>query len=72
MCKCNERDYTDEDVRKLQGSVRIRHTLAELGSQRLWKPLHERSEGRPSSSRYSSPRSSVLIRIAFSRYRSSR
>ncbi len=30
------RDYTPEDVEKLRGSVRIRHTLAELGAARLW------------------------------------
>ncbi len=36
------RDYTFEDVKKLQGSVVVRHTLAELGAERLWKLLHER------------------------------
>ena len=36
-----ERDYTPEDVQRLRGSVRIRHTLAELGAKRLW----ELSEG---------------------------
>jgi len=33
------RDYTPEDVRRLRGSVRIRHTLAELGAERLWRLL---------------------------------
>jgi isocitrate lyase len=31
-----QRDYTPADVLRLQGSVRIRHTLAELGAERLW------------------------------------
>ncbi|MDO8348603.1 MAG: hypothetical protein Q7T30_00085, partial [Planctomycetota bacterium] len=35
-----QRDYTPADVEKLRGSVRIRHTLAELGSNRLWELLH--------------------------------
>jgi isocitrate lyase len=36
------RDYTFEDVKKLQGTVIVRHTLAEMGAERLWKLLHER------------------------------
>ena len=35
------RPYTEADVRKLRGSVRIEHTLATLGAQRLWELLHE-------------------------------
>jgi isocitrate lyase len=35
------RDYTAQDVERLRGSVRIRHTLAELGARRLWDMLHE-------------------------------
>jgi len=35
-----QRDYSPEDVEKLRGSVRIRHTLAELGATRLWEQLH--------------------------------
>jgi len=35
-----KRDYTFEDVRKLRGSVTIRHTLAERGAIRLWNLLH--------------------------------
>ena len=31
------RDYTPDDVEKLRGSIRIRHTLAELGAKRLWE-----------------------------------
>jgi isocitrate lyase len=31
-----KRAYTAEDVHKLRGSVEIKHTLAERGSQRLW------------------------------------
>ena len=33
------RDYTREDVEKLAGSFRIRHTLAEMGAARLWHLL---------------------------------
>src|SRR5882724_3812211 len=33
------RDYTSEDVERLAGSFRIRHTLAEMGAQRLWSLL---------------------------------
>jgi isocitrate lyase len=33
------RDYTAADVSRLSGSVRIRHTLAELGAERLWQLL---------------------------------
>ena len=34
-----ERLYTAEDVARLAGTVRIRHTLAELGAERLWSLL---------------------------------
>jgi isocitrate lyase len=34
------RPYSDADVRKLRGSIRIHHTLAELGASRLWQLLH--------------------------------
>ncbi len=30
------RDYSPADVEKLRGSIRIRHTLAEKGAERLW------------------------------------
>ncbi|WP_428392150.1 isocitrate lyase [Lichenicoccus sp.] len=33
------RDYTPEDVARLSGSFRIRHTLAENGARRLWRLL---------------------------------
>jgi len=33
------RDYTPEDVARLAGSFRIRHTLAEMGAARLWHLL---------------------------------
>ena len=36
-----ERAYTPEDVKRLRGSVQIRHTLAENGANRLWKLIHE-------------------------------
>jgi isocitrate lyase len=35
-----KRDYSAGDVERLRGSVRIRHTLAELGAARLWQALH--------------------------------
>jgi isocitrate lyase len=35
------RDYTFEDVEKLRGTVLVRHTLAEMGAERLWRLLHE-------------------------------
>ena len=31
------RDYTSADIMRLRGSVQIRHTLAELGANRLWE-----------------------------------
>jgi isocitrate lyase len=37
-----ERPYTQEDVRRLRGSVQVEHTLARLGTERLWQLLHER------------------------------
>ncbi len=33
------RDYSAEDVARLSGSFRVRHTLAEMGAQRLWHLL---------------------------------
>ena len=35
------RDYTAEDVIRLRGSVRIEHTLARRGAEKLWQLLHE-------------------------------
>ena len=37
------RDYTFADVAKLRGSVTIHHTLAQLGAERLWSLLQEKS-----------------------------
>ena len=34
-----ERPYTPEDVERLRGSVRVEHTLARLGAERLWRLL---------------------------------
>jgi isocitrate lyase len=34
------RPYSDEDVARLRGSVKIEHTLAKMGAERLWKLLH--------------------------------
>src|SRR6266850_859584 len=34
------RTYSPEDVRRLRGSVRIEHTLAQMGARRLWHLLH--------------------------------
>ncbi|MEX2524333.1 MAG: isocitrate lyase [Gammaproteobacteria bacterium] len=36
-----KRDYTAEDVVRLQGSLHIEHTLARRGAEKLWKLLHE-------------------------------
>jgi isocitrate/methylisocitrate lyase len=36
-----ERAYTEEDVRRLRGSVHVEHTLARLGAERLWHLLEE-------------------------------
>ncbi|HHY74480.1 MAG TPA: isocitrate lyase [Bacillus bacterium] len=35
------RPYSAEDVIRLRGSMDIEHTLAKVGSERLWKLLHE-------------------------------
>jgi isocitrate lyase len=35
-----ERPYNAEDVLKLRGSLRIEHTLARHGADRLWDLLH--------------------------------
>ncbi len=35
-----QRDYTQGEVERLRGSVRIEHTLARMGSERLWNLLH--------------------------------
>jgi isocitrate lyase len=34
------RDYSLEDVERLAGSFRVKHTLAEMGANRLWQLLH--------------------------------
>ncbi len=34
------RPYRPEDVERLRGSIRLEHTLAQLGAQRLWRLLH--------------------------------
>jgi isocitrate lyase len=35
-----KRDYSLEDVERLAGSFRVKHTLAEMGANRLWQLLH--------------------------------
>src|SRR5579863_8724659 len=35
-----KRDYTEGDVRRLSGSVRIAHTLADQGARKLWQLLN--------------------------------
>jgi isocitrate lyase len=35
------RNYTEADVKRLRGSIKIEYTLATLGAKRLWKLLHE-------------------------------
>ena len=36
-----DRDYTSEDVIRLRGSLRIEHTLARHGAEKLWRLLAE-------------------------------
>src|SRR3954454_14283262 len=36
------RPYTAEDVARLRGSVKIKHTLARMGAEWLWEMMHER------------------------------
>jgi isocitrate lyase len=38
-----ERTYTREDVRRLQGTLVIEHTLAKRGAEKLWELLHSES-----------------------------
>ena len=35
------RDYTADDVERLRGSIEIKHTLAEMGAERLWRLLND-------------------------------
>lgn len=35
-----KRTYSAEDVLRLRGSIRIEHTLADMGAKRLWELLH--------------------------------
>ena len=35
-----KRVYTKADVERLRGSIKIEHTLAKLGAERLWNLLH--------------------------------
>ena len=35
-----ERGYSDEDVKRLRGSLMIEHTLARRGAEKLWNLLH--------------------------------
>ena len=37
-----KRGYSAEDVVRLRGSVKIEHTLARLGAEKLWKLVNER------------------------------
>jgi isocitrate/methylisocitrate lyase len=36
------RNYSQQDIRRLAGSIHVEHTLARLGAARLWKLLEER------------------------------
>src|SRR5262245_63488607 len=36
------RPYSQADVQRLRGSVRVEHSLARLGAGRLWELLHTR------------------------------
>src|SRR5216683_5502252 len=35
-----KRPYSEDDVRRLQGTVVIEHTLARRGAEKLWELLH--------------------------------
>jgi isocitrate lyase len=37
------RAYSDQDVSRLRGSVRVEHSLARAGAERLWRLLHSES-----------------------------
>jgi isocitrate lyase len=37
-----ERPYSGEDVVRLRGSMRVEHTIARVGAERLWELLHGR------------------------------
>jgi len=37
-----ERPYSTNDVKKLSGSVHIKHTLAQNGASKLWNELHQK------------------------------
>jgi isocitrate lyase len=37
-----ERPYSEEDVERLRGSVKVEHTLARLGAERLWRLLNDK------------------------------
>jgi isocitrate lyase len=37
-----ERPYSEEDVVRLRGSVKVEHTLARLGAERLWRLLNDK------------------------------
>ena len=39
--QCIKRPYGAEEVRKLQGSLQVEHTLARVGAERLWKLMQE-------------------------------
>jgi isocitrate/methylisocitrate lyase len=36
-----DRAYTEDDVRRLRGSIHVEHTVARLGAERLWSLLEE-------------------------------
>ena len=36
-----ERAYTEDEVRRLRGSIHVEHTVARLGAERLWSLLQE-------------------------------
>jgi len=38
--KAITRPYSTKDVERLRGSIRIEHTFARLGAERLWNLLH--------------------------------
>ena len=38
-----KRDYTEEEVERLRGSIKVNHTICELQSKKLWSLLNTES-----------------------------
>ncbi len=38
-----KRPYTDDDVDRLSGSIKIDYTIAQLGAEKLWNKFHSQN-----------------------------